>query len=157
MSLLYSISQSDKVLTNHHILLIRRLGAKSFFTTQQFPGQPRIYLRFVECKSSLLYSKQPNNGPSLDRTRLIQSTVSHSISFKRYFNIILPPTPQSCAQFRSSRFPNQNPVCISILPMHATCAGHFIFLILILTIFPKQIFTLIYMTKVFCSTMESCI
>jgi len=34
MSFSYSISQTDEVLTNHHILLIQRHAAKSFFTIQ---------------------------------------------------------------------------------------------------------------------------
>lgn len=44
---------------------------------------PRIYPSFIECKSSVLYSQQPNSRPSLDRTRLIQFTTSHPICLRR--------------------------------------------------------------------------
>jgi hypothetical protein len=43
-------------------------------------------------------------------------------SFKTHFNVFLPPTPGS----HLFKFSDQNSVCVSHLPMRATCPAHLI-------------------------------
>ena len=46
--------------------------------------------------------------------------------FNTHFDVM--PTSSSSKWSLSFRFPHQNPVCISLLPIHATCPSHLILL-----------------------------
>ena len=86
------------------------------YLVKKFPAlyeTPNIHYRVHNSPSSC-----PCPGPD-------QST-SLSYFLKIHFNIILPSTPRSSKLFLSFRFPYQNPVSISSLPIRATCSAHLI-------------------------------
>ena len=65
----------------------------------------------------------------LSWARSIQS-MSPCYFLKLNFNIIIPSTSRSSKRSHFLRFPHQNPVCTSLLPMHATCPAHLILVLL---------------------------
>ena len=67
-------------------------------------------------------------SPPLERTRSQISSVHNPHSHVRNinFNIILPPTPWSLKLSLSIWSFHQNPVCIPVLPIRATCPAHLI-------------------------------
>jgi len=70
---------------------------------------------------------------SISWARWIQSTPNYPFNFN--FNNTLPFSSRSLKWYLSFMFPHQNPVCICIYPMHATCPTHLILLDLITLIF----------------------
>jgi hypothetical protein len=68
---------------------------------------------------------------SLSRPRPVQFMPPHCIPWEIHFDGSLPSTPGSSKRFLSPRFPYQNLVCNSPLPLRATCPAHLILLDLI--------------------------
>ena len=81
---------------------------------------PMVHYRIHKC---------PPPVPILSQLDPVLTPTSHFI--KIHLNILLPSTPRSTKWSHYLRFPQQNPVSTSPLPIRATCPSHFILLDLI--------------------------
>ena len=91
----------------------------------------------MENKGHYPIHKCPPPVPTLNQFHQAYSPTSHFL--KLQLNIILPSMPESSKWSLSLRFPHQNPVYASPLPIRATCPANHIFLNLITwTIFGEQ-------------------
>jgi hypothetical protein len=60
--------------------------------------------------------------PILSQINPVHTTLSYL--FKIYLSIILPPMSRSSYWSPSVGIPHQNPICIHLLPMRASCPAH---------------------------------
>ena len=83
----------------------------------------------MEPEGSLPQSQVPATCPYPEPAR--SSPYTHVPLPEIHLNIILPSTPGFPQWFLSLKFPHQNPVYASPLPIRATCPAHLILLYLI--------------------------
>ena len=84
-----------------------------------------IFPTFMEPKGSLPHSQMLATRPYPEPAQ--SSPYSHIPLPEIHLNIIYPPTPGSPQWSLSLRFPYENPVYASPLPIHATFPSHLIF------------------------------
>jgi hypothetical protein len=82
----------------------------------------RIAQHFTEPEGSLPCSQEPATVPILSQMNPVHTTPSYFS--KIHLNIIFPPTSRYFYWSRSFWLSHQNPICISLRPMHATCPAH---------------------------------
>jgi len=89
--------------------------ANSFSASQKISPilwQPKIHFRIHE---------SPTPVPIWARSALLTYPIP---ILRTHFNIILPSTPRFSKRSLSLSFPHENPVCIFLSPLRATCPSH---------------------------------
>jgi len=105
----------------------------------------------MEPEGSFPLSQLSTTCPILGQLDPVHAPTCHFLNV--HLNIILPSTPGSPKLSFSLRFPHQNPVCTSLLPIRATYPTHLILLDLIIRmIFGEQYRYLIFSS---CSVLHS--
>jgi len=94
------------------------------------PQLVQKFSAYLAPEGSLLYSQVPATYPYPEPSRPSPFPLQTHL-LKIHFNIILPSTPGSPRWSLSFRFPHQNPVYVSLLPIRATYPAHLILLDLI--------------------------
>ena len=106
------------LLTPWSRVLLEKLTAPHL--VKKFPafyGTPKVHYRIHKC---------PPPVPNMNQFDLLHTPKSHFL--KIHLNIILPSTPGFPQWCLSVRFPHQNPVHASPVPILATCTAHLILL-----------------------------
>jgi hypothetical protein len=104
----------------HRAVSLRRLLILSQTRNSPHFMIPAFHCRVLKCSSSV---------PLLSQINPVQALTSHFL--KIHLNIIFPCTTGSCKSSLSLRFPYQNPVYISPLPIRALFPSNLILLYLI--------------------------
>jgi hypothetical protein len=85
---------------------------------------------------SLPCSREPSTGPDPNQINPVHTAPSYLS--KIHFNIILSPTPRSSYWSLSFWLSHQNPTCIPLLPICASCPAHLILDFIILLILDEE-------------------
>jgi hypothetical protein len=96
-------------------------GAEPFLRSRQLCSYLRTYQHFMEPEGLLPYSQKPSIGSYLEP---YQSNPYHPILSKIHFNIVHPPMSSSSQWSLAFWLSHQYPLCISLLPIRATCPVH---------------------------------
>ena len=93
-------------------------------------------INFMEHEGSLLHSHVPITCPVLSQLDPVHAPTSQFL--KIHLNIIPPLMPWSSQWSHSLRFPHENPVYASPLPIRATCPAHLILNLIARTILGEE-------------------
>jgi hypothetical protein len=101
-------------------------GTEPFLKSEPVLSYSRNFPHFMEPEGLLLHSQVPAPVPILSQLNPGHNPITHCLKIHLY--IILPSTPGYPKWSSFLRFPHQNPVYVSCLPICATCPAHLILL-----------------------------